>query len=143
MHVDYTNIRNAKRLKGDKLCLVTDATAPAGANIEQFIFAGKTIYYRNGLCVDENGTLSGSSLTMIEGVRNLVEHCGIALDEVLRMATLYPSRAIGVDKQLGSIAPGIGAVENCELWGVKGGLSRLPESEDAVFTCAYEKPTPR
>ena len=106
LHVDYVNIRNAKRLKGDKLCLVTDATAPAGANIEQFIFAGKTIYYRNGLCVDENGTLSGSSLTMIEGVRNLVEHANIALDEVLRMATLYPARAIGVDKQLGSIAPG-------------------------------------
>ncbi len=107
LHVDYANIRNAKRIKGDKLCLVTDATAPAGANIEQFIFAGKTIYYRNGLCVDENGTLSGSSLTMIEGVRNLVEHCGIALEEVLRMATLYPARAIGVDKQLGGIAPGM------------------------------------
>jgi N-acetylglucosamine-6-phosphate deacetylase len=107
LHVDYTNVRNAKRLKGDKLCLVTDATAPAGANIEQFIFAGKTIYYRNGLCVDENGTLSGSALTMIEGVRNLVEHCGIALDEVLRMATLYPARAIGVANHLGSIAPGM------------------------------------
>ena len=106
LHVDYINIRNAKRLKGDKLCLVTDATAPAGANIDQFIFAGKTIYYRNGLCVDENGTLSGSSLTMIEGVRNLVEHANIALDEVLRMATLYPARAIGVEKRLGSIAPG-------------------------------------
>lgn len=88
------------------MCLVTDATAPAGANIEQFIFAGKTIYYRNGLCVDENGTLSGSSLTMIEGVRNLVEHCGIALDEVLRMATLYPARAIGVEKRLGTLAAG-------------------------------------
>ncbi|WP_436873321.1 N-acetylglucosamine-6-phosphate deacetylase [Kosakonia sacchari] len=106
LHVDYVNIRNAKRLKGDKLCLVTDATAPAGANIEQFIFAGKTIYYRNGLCVDENGTLSGSSLTMIEGVRNLVEHVGIALDEALRMATLYPARAIGVDEKLGSLAAG-------------------------------------
>ena len=106
LHVDFINIRNAKRLKGDKLCLVTDATAPAGANIDQFIFAGKTIYYRNGLCVDENGTLSGSSLTMIEGVRNLVEHANIALDEVLRMATLYPARAIGVEKHLGSIAPG-------------------------------------
>ncbi|XPE53289.1 N-acetylglucosamine-6-phosphate deacetylase [Shigella flexneri] len=106
LHVDYANIRNAKRLKGDKLCLVTDATAPAGANIEQFIFAGKTIYYRNGLCVDENGTLSGSSLTMIEGVRNLVEHCGIALDEVLRMATLYPARAIDVEKRLGTLAAG-------------------------------------
>lgn len=107
LHVDYANIRNAKRIKGDKLCLVTDATAPAGANIEQFIFAGKTIYYRNGLCVDENGTLSGSALTMIEGVCNLVEHCGIALDEVLRMATLYPARAMGVATRLGSIAPGM------------------------------------
>jgi len=106
LHVDYVNIRNAKRLKGEKLCLVTDATAPAGAHIDQFIFAGKTIYYRNGLCVDENGTLSGSALTMIEGVRNLVEHVGIALDEALRMATLYPARAIGVDKKLGTLAAG-------------------------------------
>ncbi len=53
-----------------------------------FFCRGKTIYYRNGT-VDENGTLSGSSPTMIEGVRNLVEHCSIALEEVLRMATLY------------------------------------------------------
>lgn len=106
LHVDYANIRTAKKVKGDKLCLVTDATAPAGANIDEFIFAGKTIYYRDGLCVDENGTLSGSALTMIEGVCNLVEHAGIALDEVLRMATLYPARAMGVEHQLGSIEAG-------------------------------------
>jgi N-acetylglucosamine-6-phosphate deacetylase len=108
LHVDWANVRNAKRLKGDKLVLVTDATAPAGADaeIDQFIFAGKTIYYRDGLCVDENGTLSGSALTMIEAVQNSVEHVGIALDETLRMATLYAARAIGVDKQLGSIEAG-------------------------------------
>ena len=106
LHVDYANIRTAKKVKGDKLCLVTDATAPAGANIDEFIFAGKTIYYRDGLCVDENGTLSGSALTMIEGVCNLVEHAGIALDEVLRMATLYPARAMGVEHQLGTIEAG-------------------------------------
>ncbi|ELY2855371.1 N-acetylglucosamine-6-phosphate deacetylase [Cronobacter dublinensis] len=103
LHVDFANVRLAKKVKGDKLCLVTDATAPAGANIDEFIFAGKTIYYRNGLCVDENGTLSGSALTMIEGVRNLVEHVNIALDEALRMATLYPARAMGVAHRLGSI----------------------------------------
>ncbi|WED70268.2 N-acetylglucosamine-6-phosphate deacetylase [Pectobacterium colocasium] len=105
-HVDWANIRNSKRIKGDKLVLVTDATAPAGADIDQFIFAGKTIYYRDGICVDEHGTLSGSALTMIEAVRNSVEHAGIALDEAIRMATLYPARAIGVDKQLGSIESG-------------------------------------
>ncbi|EOC1531303.1 N-acetylglucosamine-6-phosphate deacetylase [Cronobacter turicensis] len=106
LHVDFANVRLAKKVKGDKLCLVTDATAPAGANIDEFIFAGKTIYYRNGLCVDENGTLSGSALTMIEGVRNLVEHVNIALDEALRMATLYPARAMGVAHWLGSIEAG-------------------------------------
>ncbi len=108
LHVNWANVRNAKRLKGDKLVLVTDATAPAGADnaIDQFIFAGKTIYYRDGLCVDEAGTLSGSSLTMIEAVRNSVEFIGIPLDEALRMATLYPAQAIGVDTQLGSLSVG-------------------------------------
>ncbi|HEM7132300.1 N-acetylglucosamine-6-phosphate deacetylase [Providencia rettgeri] len=111
LHVQWANIRNSKQLKGDKLILVTDATAPAGIDpqtgeMDHFIFAGKTIYYRDGLCVDENGTLSGSSLTMIEAVRNSVEYVGIPLDETLRMATLYPARAIGVDETLGSIAPG-------------------------------------
>ncbi|NNS06293.1 N-acetylglucosamine-6-phosphate deacetylase [Erwinia sp. JH02] len=106
LHVHYANIRNAKRIKGNKLILVTDATAPAGASIDRFIFAGKTIYYRNGLCVDENGTLSGSALTMIEAVANSVEHVGISLDEALRMATLYPARAMGVDTHLGSIEAG-------------------------------------
>ncbi|MFK8256510.1 N-acetylglucosamine-6-phosphate deacetylase [Erwinia sp. AnSW2-5] len=106
LHVHYANIRNAKRIKADKLILVTDATAPAGASIDRFIFAGKTIYYRNGLCVDENGTLSGSALTMIEAVANSVEHVGISLDEALRMATLYPARAMGVDTHLGSIEAG-------------------------------------
>ncbi|MES4611968.1 MAG: N-acetylglucosamine-6-phosphate deacetylase [Ewingella sp.] len=105
-HVAWANVRNAKKLKGDKLVLVTDATAPAGADIQEFIFAGKTIYYRDGLCVDENGVLSGSALTMIEAVQNSVEHVGIALDEALRMATLYAARAIGVDAQLGSIEAG-------------------------------------
>ena len=106
LHVHYANVRNAKHIKGDKLVLVTDATAPAGATIDQFIFAGKTIYYRDGLCVDENGTLSGSALTMIEAIQNCVEHVGFSLDETLRMATLYPARAMGVDQQLGSIEAG-------------------------------------
>ncbi|MDT0174609.1 N-acetylglucosamine-6-phosphate deacetylase [Enterobacter sp. BRE11] len=106
LHVHYANVRNAKRIKGNKLVLVTDATAPAGAEIDKFIFAGKTIYYRDGLCVDENGTLSGSAITMIESVRNAVEQVGIALDEALRMATLYPAQAMGVDKQLGTVEAG-------------------------------------
>ncbi|MEZ8060225.1 N-acetylglucosamine-6-phosphate deacetylase [Vibrio splendidus] len=106
-HVDYANIRIAHRIKGEKLVLVTDATAPAGADMEYFIFVGKKVYYRDGKCVDENGTLGGSALTMIEAVQNTVEHAGIALDEALRMATLYPATAIGVESKLGRIKKGM------------------------------------
>lgn len=107
LHVHYANIRNAKQIKGRKLVLVTDATAPAGSEgMDQFIFSGKTIYYRDGLCVDENGTLSGSALTMIEAIANCVRFAGIPLDEAIRMATLYPAQAIGIDKQLGEISEG-------------------------------------
>jgi N-acetylglucosamine-6-phosphate deacetylase len=103
LHVDYANVRIAHKIKGDKLILVTDATAPAGAEIDHFNFVGKTVYYRDGKCIDENGTLGGSALTMIEAVQNTVEHVGIALDEALRMATLYPAKAIGVEQRLGQI----------------------------------------
>ncbi|UUM29916.1 N-acetylglucosamine-6-phosphate deacetylase [Vibrio japonicus] len=106
-HVDYANIRIAHKIKGEKLVLVTDATAPAGADMDYFIFVGKKVYYRNGKCVDENGTLGGSALTMIEAVQNTVEHVGIALDEALRMATLYPAKAIGLDHKLGRIRKGM------------------------------------
>ncbi|MBD1559130.1 N-acetylglucosamine-6-phosphate deacetylase [Vibrio sp. S9_S30] len=106
-HVDYANIRIAHKIKGEKLVLVTDATAPAGADMDHFIFVGKKVYYRDGKCVDENGTLGGSALTMIEAVQNTVEHVGIALDEALRMATLYAARAIGAENKLGRVKKGM------------------------------------
>ncbi|MGL5334807.1 MAG: N-acetylglucosamine-6-phosphate deacetylase [Enterovibrio sp.] len=106
LHVDYANVRIAHKQKGDKLVLVTDATAPAGADMDSFNFVGTKVYYRDGKCVDENGTLGGSALTMIEAVQNSVEHVGIALPEAVRMASLYPAKAIGMDDTLGLIKKG-------------------------------------
>ncbi|WP_392558626.1 N-acetylglucosamine-6-phosphate deacetylase [Orbus mooreae] len=107
MHVNWANIRNSHRIKHDKLILITDASLPAAStNVEQFTFGGKTIYYKDGKCTDINGTLAGSALTMIEAVKNSVNYVGIALDEALRMATLYPAKAIGVENKLGTITAG-------------------------------------
>jgi len=107
-HVHWANVRLAHKVLGERLCLVTDAVAAAGAgpDFDHFDFCGATVYYRDGKCVDANGTLGGSALTMIEGVANLVRHVGLPLDEALRMASLYPATAIGVEERLGSIAPG-------------------------------------
>lgn len=105
-HVAYENVRISKKIMGDKLILVTDATAPAGANIDQFDFVGTTVYYKDGKCFGADGTLGGSAVTMIESIEQSVKFVDIALDEAIRMATLYPAKAISVDNKLGSISAG-------------------------------------
>ncbi len=107
-HVHWANIRLAKKVLGERLILITDATAGAmpPEEMDEFDFCGATVYVRDGICVDSNGTLGGSALTMDEGVRLLVNQAAIPLDEAIRMATLYPARAIRLDHQIGSIEVG-------------------------------------
>ncbi|EEX50328.1 N-acetylglucosamine-6-phosphate deacetylase [Pasteurella dagmatis] len=106
LHVNFANVKIDKKVKGEKLCIVTDATAAAGADIDSFMFVGKKVYVSNGKCYDENGALGGASITMIESVKNAVKEVGIPLDETLRMCNYYPAKAIGVDDKLGSIEVG-------------------------------------
>ena len=114
LHVHWGNIRLAKKAKGDKLVVVTDATAAAGADISEFIFVGKKVTVKDGKCYDEFGALGGASITMIESIQNLIHHTDLNLDEILRMCTLYPAKAIGVDDKLGSIA--VGKVANLAIF---------------------------
>lgn len=104
IHVHWINIKYTKKIKGNHLILITDGTSPAGCNhITSFIFSGKTIFHHNKICQDDTGILSGSSLTMIQAVKNSVQHANIPLDEALRMATLYPAQFMGIDNILGSL----------------------------------------
>ncbi|GLS90944.1 N-acetylglucosamine-6-phosphate deacetylase [Psychromonas marina] len=105
-HVAYENVRISKKIMGEKLFLVTDATAPAGANIDSFDFVGTTVYYKDGKCFGADGTLGGSAVTMIESIEQTVKFVGIELAEAIRMATLYPAKAISVEDKLGSISSG-------------------------------------
>ncbi|MCQ9122017.1 N-acetylglucosamine-6-phosphate deacetylase [Rodentibacter pneumotropicus] len=108
VHVNYGNIKIDKKVKGDKLCIVTDSIAAAGASpeLESFTFEGKTIYVKEGRCYDANGTIAGASITMMESIKNAVEYVELPLAEAIRMSNLYPARAISVDDHLGSVEKG-------------------------------------
>ncbi|MGL4997708.1 MAG: N-acetylglucosamine-6-phosphate deacetylase [Cetobacterium sp.] len=105
-HCHYSAIKSAIKIMGERLYLVTDATSPVGTDMECFYFEGNKVYYKNGKCFGEDGTLGGSALTMDAGVRNLVKFCDITLEEAIRMATLYPAKAIRIDDEYGKISPG-------------------------------------
>ncbi|MEF9932901.1 MAG: N-acetylglucosamine-6-phosphate deacetylase [Cetobacterium sp.] len=105
-HVDYAAIRLAHKVMRERLYLVTDAVSPVGTNMEYFYFEGNKVYYKDGKCFGEDGTLGGSALTMDVGVKNLVEKVGVSLEEAIRMATLYPAKAISVEDRYGKLQPG-------------------------------------
>ncbi|MFH7241428.1 MAG: N-acetylglucosamine-6-phosphate deacetylase [Spirulina sp.] len=126
-HIHLDSVQLAHRLKGDHLLLVSDATppvgTPVGTEMDSFIIGGQEVFYRDGKCVSAEGTLGGSALTLMEAVRLCVEQVGLPLAEALRMASLYPARAIGVDRNLGQLAPGYCAnvtVFDPQNWTVQG-----------------------
>ena len=105
-HVHYGSLRLAKAIKGNRLILVSDATPPVGTTLSSFMIGGQQVFYQNGRCISADGTLGGSALTLMEAVQNCVVHGGLDLAEALRMASLYPSQALGLDHSLGLLEPG-------------------------------------
>lgn len=109
-HVHAASLRAAARLKKGRCCFVSDATAPAGSapgeETASFSFCGQTVTVRDGRCVNADGTLGGSCLTMMEALRFGIERMGLEEAEALRMVSLYPARMLGQDGLFGRIAPG-------------------------------------
>jgi N-acetylglucosamine-6-phosphate deacetylase len=110
VHVDPVVLQIALRAKRhDRFMLVTDAMPNVGSDQDFFLLQGRRISVRDGRCVDEEGTLSGSALDMASAVRNAVDLLGLPLDEAVRMASASPARFLGLDKEVGRIVPGLRA----------------------------------
>ncbi len=106
-HVSPVVLQIALRCKRhDRFMLVTDAMPSVGTTQGSFLLQGKKILVRDGKCVDENGTLSGSAIDMASAVRNAVAMLGIDLPQAARMASTYPAEFLGLEHELGRIAPG-------------------------------------
>jgi N-acetylglucosamine-6-phosphate deacetylase len=106
-HVDPVMLKLALRCKRhDKFMLVTDAMPPVGSPEPSFVLQGRTIHVKDGVCRDENGTLAGTGLDMATAVRNAVSLLGLEIAEAARMASEYPAAFLGLDQELGRIAPG-------------------------------------
>lgn len=96
VHVDYASIRISKKILGDRLWLITDAVSETSEGPYQHVF-------KNDRYTLPNGTLSGSSLTMMKAVKNCIDHVGIDIGEALRMASLYPAKVLGIEDRAGLI----------------------------------------
>lgn len=124
-HVHPASLRVAiAAKKRGRMMLVTDAMPPVGARDPSFVINGETIFVIDGRCATADGTLAGSALDMATAVRNTVGLVGLPLEEALRMASAYPADFLGLELELGAIAPGYRAdlvllndrIEVVETW---------------------------
>ena len=104
-HLADDTVRAAWRAAGDRLVLVSDAVAAAGAPDGDYTLGGTVpIHSEGGAVRTAAGALAGSTLTVLDAVRN--SHAlGIPLAAVLRAATEAPAR-MARRPDLGHLAPG-------------------------------------
>ncbi|MBT9472054.1 MAG: N-acetylglucosamine-6-phosphate deacetylase [Pseudomonadota bacterium] len=109
-HIHPAALRIAFRAKRhDRFMLVTDAMPSVGMVDKTFTIQGRPIRVVDGVCVDENGTLAGSDLDMASAVRNAVQLTGLDLADAAAMASTNPAAFLGLDAEVGQIAPGFRA----------------------------------
>jgi N-acetylglucosamine-6-phosphate deacetylase len=98
-HVAPVMVDILHRTLGDRIVIATDNMPPAGPGY----------HIEGGVMRSEDGTIAGSALRIDEGVRNYMAYTELPFAKAVAAATLAPARLLGLDRELGRIAPGLRA----------------------------------
>lgn len=105
-HVDASFYNMLWKLKGRKLCFITDCLPAGGLPEGEYTLGGQKIIYKGIVCRLEDGTVAGSVLHLNRGVWNVYTNSDIPLYECVNCASLNPATVIGMDKTKGSLDTG-------------------------------------
>ncbi len=105
-HIHPAVLRTAFRQLGDRALVVSDSMRANGLpEGESFELGGQTVFVKDGKATLKDGTIAGSVTNLHQEIKNLVSF-GIPFEQAVKAATLIPARAIGLDKEIGSIEIG-------------------------------------
>lgn len=105
-HIHPAVLRAAFRLLGDRALIVSDSMRANGMpEGEAFDLGGQMVTVHQGKALLPDGTIAGSVTNLHQEIKNLVSF-GVPFEQAVKAATLIPARAIGLDGEIGSIAPG-------------------------------------
>ena len=105
-HVAPEAVLLAYRLKGDKLMLITDSMEATGMADGEYSIAGLPVIVKDGRARTVEGAIAGSTLSLIDGVKNLAAFAGISFADALYHATAAPAKMLGVFDKIGSLEVG-------------------------------------
>lgn len=106
MHVSKTAVLaayNAKLRTPSRFVLITDSIPQAGLPYGSYAMNGIKFRLGEDGAREENGTLVGSTLSLIGAVKNLMRFCGISFGEAVAFATEAPAKMVGIYDKVGSL----------------------------------------
>lgn len=103
LHIHPAVIRATYQMFGDKLNLISDSLRCAGMPDGDYELGGQPIVVKDHKATLLDGTLAGSSISLLDAVRNVVRF-GLPLAEAVYAASAAPAQAVGLDA--GVIAQG-------------------------------------
>lgn len=119
IHIDPNLIKFLVSVKQpDKVVLITDSLKPTKQKADTLFANGEEVYLDKCFYRKEDGVIAGSAMTMIEGVKNLLNF-GLSIDQATRMASTNPAKIMKLENK-GIIAPGYDADlvifdKNCKI----------------------------
>lgn len=105
-HVNPALYNMVYKLKGDKLCFITDCLPAGGLPEGEYTLGGQKFVSKGIECRLPDGTIAGSILALNKGVWNVYTNSDIPLYECVNCASLNPANAIGLGDKKGSLEVG-------------------------------------
>ncbi len=107
-HICPAVVRNTFDILGEnRAVVISDSMRAAGLGEGEFELGGQKTYVKPNIkyAVLENGTIAASITNLYEEFKNLIDF-GIDFKTALKSCTINPAKAIGEDKNIGSIQTG-------------------------------------
>jgi N-acetylglucosamine-6-phosphate deacetylase len=105
-HVSPEAVRLAYKMKNDKIVLITDSMEATGMPDGEYSIAGLPVTVKDGKARTHEGAIAGSTLSLLDGVKNLAGFAGITFNEALYNATAAPAKMLGIFDKVGSLEVG-------------------------------------
>jgi len=106
IHTHRAAVSILYKIKGpDKIILVTDCMRAGGMPDGSYKLGELTVTVKDGIARTESGALAGSTLTMLNAVKNM-RKLGVPLREAAKMASSAPAKALGIFDRAGDISEG-------------------------------------
>ncbi|EKZ9177534.1 N-acetylglucosamine-6-phosphate deacetylase [Vibrio vulnificus] len=105
-HVHPAAIEVAHRCCGSRMTLITDAMCATGMPDGQYTLGEYQVEMKQGVVTTQDGGLAGSTLTLIEGVKNIQRWLNLPFEQAWLMASHTPAKSLGIQHQLGTLEVG-------------------------------------